>query len=368
MSRIFQYHPAVIGADAIGASMNVLNKALRSHGVESYVVCADENVVISRYATLSSSVLKRIEWRDSDLLILHYSFFNDELDSILDLPVRKLLVYHNITPGRFFRNRGAMSWLGDACDNARTQLRNSIRAFELGIGDSSYNCAELKEFGLSKSVVIPVFFNEQAFSSPDLELDLFLNIQSTKELNIIFVGRFVPNKRHDLLIDLVGHYKRLFGRSVTLHLAGKIWSNDYYLDLLCHAADLDVLNSLRVYQNAELSTIKTLYAAADAFVSMSEHEGFMVPVLESFAVGCPVVAYRGTAVGETMGFAGIKLDSLDPTIAAAHIELLRRDRDLRNTIVREQSNRLTDFQFEVTFEKWISLLSEFIDVPAGLWS
>ncbi|WP_158271788.1 glycosyltransferase family 4 protein [Methylosinus sporium] len=330
------------------------------------MACADSNLAKSDYATLSLSMLKRLDWRDTDLLLLHYSFFNEEFESLLDLPVRKILIYHNVTPGHFFRNQGSMSWLGDMCDHSRAQMRRFASAFEKGVGDSDYNTAELKEFGFRAPETIPVFFNDAFFTSRELDNQLYFDIKAASEVNIVFVGRFVPNKRHDLLIDTLAAYKKLFGRSASLHLAGKIWGDEYFHALLGRAVQGGVLSDVKIYQNASGLTIKTLFAAADAFLSMSEHEGFMVPVLEAFAVGCPVLAYASTAVGETMGPAGVKFDALDPSVPAGYLELLRRDKMLRNDIVREQADRATDFYSEATARKWLSFLKGFVDISAGL--
>ena len=47
------------------------------------------------------------------------------------------------------------------------------------------------------------------------------------------------------------------------------------------------------------------YELADIFVCASEHEGFCVPLVESFHMGVPVLAYAATAVPATMDGAGI---------------------------------------------------------------
>ena len=47
------------------------------------------------------------------------------------------------------------------------------------------------------------------------------------------------------------------------------------------------------------------YRAAHVFVSMSEHEGFGVPLLEAMKFDVPVIAYDAAAVGETVDGAGV---------------------------------------------------------------
>ena len=65
------------------------------------------------------------------------------------------------------------------------------------------------------------------------------------------------------------------------------------------------------------------YASADAFVCMSRHEGFCVPIIEAMEAGLPVVARRAGAVSETLGQGGVLLDDPTPSdMAEAIIALL----------------------------------------------
>ena len=48
-----------------------------------------------------------------------------------------------------------------------------------------------------------------------------------------------------------------------------------------------------------------VYQLADVFLSMSEHEGFCLPLLESCYFQVPVVAFDAAAVAETLDGAGI---------------------------------------------------------------
>ena len=54
-----------------------------------------------------------------------------------------------------------------------------------------------------------------------------------------------------------------------------------------------------------------VYARADAYLCMSEHEGFCAPLVEALARGVPVVARRAAAVPETLGGAGLLVDEPD---------------------------------------------------------
>jgi glycosyltransferase involved in cell wall biosynthesis len=54
-----------------------------------------------------------------------------------------------------------------------------------------------------------------------------------------------------------------------------------------------------------LADASPVYAGAHLFLSMSEHEGFCMPVAEAMAAGVPVLAYAAAAVPDTVGNGGI---------------------------------------------------------------
>jgi glycosyltransferase involved in cell wall biosynthesis len=87
----------------------------------------------------------------------------------------------------------------------------------------------------------------------------------------------------------------------------------------------------------------TYYRLASAYLCLSEHEGFCVPLLEAMHFDVPVVAYAATGVPGTMGDAGLLLpDKEFPAIA----ELVHRavhDRELRARVVAGQRARLRAF-------------------------
>jgi glycosyltransferase involved in cell wall biosynthesis len=65
-----------------------------------------------------------------------------------------------------------------------------------------------------------------------------------------------------------------------------------------------------------------LYGRADAYLSMSEHEGFCAPLVEAMAHGVPVVARRAGAVPETIGGGGIVVERDLPLVAEALAEVV----------------------------------------------
>ena len=359
--RVFQYHPSIAPSDAIGGSIRILDQMLKQAGIASLMLCRDSELGQSTDSVMPISAFYKLSWTASDILIVHYSFFDEILDQILDLPVKKIFVYHNVTPSAFFQRDG-MHWLAAASDASRVQIRTIAKSFVAAVGVSQFNCEELTQIGCANIEPIPVFFHGEALSSAEFDKRFFYELKRSAAVNLLFIGRFVPNKRHDLLIAIASRYKVMFGRKVKLHLVGKIWSEHYLNDLLKSALDQNVLMDIQIHNDAPFAKVKALLKAADAFICMSEHEGFMVPVLEAFCAGCPVIAYGGSAVGETMGGAGLTLPVRDPEMAAGLVELLRVDKRARNDVIRAQAARAADFSSEKTFATWMRLLGRHVSI------
>jgi glycosyltransferase involved in cell wall biosynthesis len=87
---------------------------------------------------------------------------------------------------------------------------------------------------------------------------------------------------------------------------------------------------------------------ADIYLSLSEHEGFCVPLVEAMNAGVPVVAYETGAVRETLRGGGVLLREKGPALVAELLHQLRRDDALRREVLLTQQRamaviRATDF-------------------------
>ena len=91
--------------------------------------------------------------------------------------------------------------------------------------------------------------------------------------------------------------------------------------------------------------LNAAYAAADALLTLSEHEGFCVPLLEAFHFGVPVVARPAGAMPEVAGDAVLWTDG-GLAVTAELLDLAVRDGELRGELVRRGRARLeTEFSY-----------------------
>jgi glycosyltransferase involved in cell wall biosynthesis len=155
--------------------------------------------------------------------------------------------------------------------------------------------------------------------------------------NILFVGRVAPNKKIEDLIKVTFYYKKFISPLVRLIIVGKTESLPVYYQALIKLADAFLLTPEEIVFTGHIpdEDMFALYRAADVFLSMSEHEGFCLPLVESMIFDVPVMACDFAAVPDTLDGCGILLREKRVDRVADV-----RNRSLRDKIVLGQRERL----------------------------
>jgi glycosyltransferase involved in cell wall biosynthesis len=126
-------------------------------------------------------------------------------------------------------------------------------------------------------------------------------------------------------------------------LVGDRWEIGYDKWIKALAADLGLGDNVTLTGKVSQQDLVTYYRTADCYVSMSEHEGFGLPLLESMYCSLPVFAYATTGIPYTMGHAGIQFFRKDYEALAELVQLLLDDPDLRRRVVAGQKERVQNF-------------------------
>jgi glycosyltransferase involved in cell wall biosynthesis len=253
-----------------------------------------------------------------------------------------VLQYHNITPAAFFAPYDAVLFRLAAL--GRQELRSLIGHVDLALGDSEFNRQELEQLGFAPTGVMPIAVDTERITSAPRRPALD-KILGDGLINILFVGRIVPNKRIEDHIRLAELYKRYVDNYYRFIFVGRYDGLPrYYAQVRALISEFRMLPD-RFWFTGPVpdEDLATFYRCADVYVSLSEHEGFCVPLVEAMAADVPVLAYAAGAVPETLGGAGMLFEPKDLELAAEMLGMLVYDRPVRDRVLEGQRRRLADF-------------------------
>src|SRR5438309_3224646 len=332
-----QFHPVVAYGDAIGNDAFELQRMFWSSGVRSDLFAWEAKPEV-RGLVRDWKDLERITRRDG-LLLVHHSMGNDVVSDVARLPLRKAIVYHNITPAGYFE--GLNEHARRYAELGREQLAELARAAEFGFADSEYNRRELAEAGCANTAVVPIAVDWEQFDvAPDPEVARRLKDERTA---ILAVGQILPQKAiHDVIASFAKY--RESDTSARLSLVRSTAMSGQYLARLREqiaAAGLD--DAVTFAGSVTIEQLVAYYRGATAFVTLSDHEGFCVPLLEAMRSDLPVIAHAAGAIPETLGDAGILLENKSPEKVAAAIERAVGDSALRRELIEKGHRRVEEF-------------------------
>jgi glycosyltransferase involved in cell wall biosynthesis len=283
--------------------------------------------------------------RQGDVTIFHYVTPSAMTGAFKTLPGTRVMQYHNITPAHFFAPYSPE--IARLTSLARRHLADLADRTDLALGDSTYNREELDALGFRSTGVMPILVDTDRLTTarPVESLDRTLDDDL---VNILFVGRIAPNKKIEDHIKLAEMFKRYVDTEYRFIFVGKEDAVPRY-----GQAVRALIRELRMLPHRFLfpgvvptDELATYYRRAHAYVSLSEHEGFCVPLVESMAMDVPVLAYGAGAVPETLGGAGVCFAPKDLEQAAELLGALIYDEPFRSDVLEGQRRRLADFSYD----------------------
>ncbi len=339
--RIVQLLPTLSFGDAIGNDTVALKKAISDMGYISEIYA--ENVDKRLPSDTAKNISRLKELRKDDVLIYHKSTGTDLTFKIQEFHCRKIMIYHNVTPPEFFRPYStAAASLTEYGYKGVEHLRDKV---DYCLADSAYNKSELLRMGYACPIdVLPILIRFEDYKQSPAKT--IMNRYGDGKRNLIFVGRIAPNKKQENVIRAFYQYKKLDPDSRLILVGSYTGMENYYERLVKYAGALGLKDDVIFTGHIKFNEILAYYRLADAFVCMSEHEGFCVPLAEAMFFDVPIIAYDTSAVGDTLGGSGILLDSNDPLLAAGVIRRVLTDDPLKKYIIEGQRRRLEDFSYE----------------------
>lgn len=175
---------------------------------------------------------------------------------------------------------------------------------------------------------------------------------STNGLKIITVGRLVPVKRFDRLINAAAKLEKHF---------------DFEIHIMGEGSERSALEDLTKKQN--VSSVKFLgfdanplphISSADLFVCSSQSEGYSTATLEALALGLPILSTDCGGPSEILqdGKAGFLVENSSKGIFNGLFEVLNSPELLNELKTKaEQSN--ISLLYEQNLEKYVNFLNDF---------
>ena len=333
-----QWVPAAHHGDAIGDSARRVRDLLRAMGHESelYALTIDDDLRHDVRPFADPAATR------GQLTIFHYALPSPMTEAFAALGSGRVLQYHNVTPASYFAPYDPALFRLAAL--GRDELATLAGRVDLALGDSEYNRQELEALGFGRTGVFPIAVDTSRVTQPARRpaLDTILD---DGLVNFLFVGRIAPNKKIEDIIRLAEFYKRYVDAYYRFIFVGRVdVVPRYYSMIRALMTEFRFLNDRFIFTGPiSDEELAVYYRHAAVYISMSEHEGFCVPLVEAMAADVPVLAYAAAAVPDTLGGAGVQFAPKDLEYAAELLGALAFDDGLRARVIAGQRRRLVDF-------------------------
>ena len=333
-----QWVPAAHAGDAIGDSARRVRDLIRGlgHQADLFALTMDDVLVgdVRPFADPAS--------RRGDITIFHYALPSPMTAAFAALNHRRVLQYHNVTPASYFApydiGLARLAALG------RQELATLVGHVDLALGDSDYNRRELESLGFTPTGVFPIAVDTARITRPSRS-PAIERMLDDELVNFLFVGRIAPNKKIEDHILLAEHYRRYVDAYYRFIFVGRYDVVPRYYSMV-----RSVMTEFRLLHDRFIFTgpvpdeeLAVYYRNAAVYISLSEHEGFCVPLVEAMAADVPILAYSAAAVPDTLGGAGVQFAPKDLEQAAELLGTLVFDDDVRAKVIAGQRRRLADF-------------------------
>lgn len=355
--KIIQLLTTMSYGDAVSNDVLALYETMRRNGYETAIYA--ENIDSRLRSGLVKHIKKMPKLNKDDTIIYHLSTGTELNFKLPKYNGRKILIYHNITPCDFFADYNAAAW--KLCAKGQDGLRFLADKVDYCIADSQYNKEDMIKAGYKcKIEVLPILIPFSDYEKKPSE-KILRRYKDDDYVNILFTGRIAPNKKQEDVIRAFYMYQKYYNAKARLFIVGSYnGMESYYYKLKNYVNELK-LDNVYFTGHIKFDEILSYYSIADLFLCMSEHEGFCVPLIEAMKFDVPIVAYNSSAIGGTLGGAGVLLEGKDPLEVAGMIHYIMSRPKLQDSIKEEQQKRLEDFAHDKIEQQFLQYLSDFLE-------
>ncbi|XGV94946.1 MAG: glycosyltransferase family 4 protein [Leptolyngbya sp. BL-A-14] len=227
------------------------------------------------------------------------------------------------------------------------------------LGGSTYTLNLIKSLFKLPDQKVSLFYENGV---PDCFLNVVKQAKSTDVINLLFVGRLVPYKCADIVIDALGCLEPSIQAKVKLTIVGD-GTEKSFLESKVQALGLEHL--VLFTGLVDQQQILKYYSEGDIFCFPSIREYGGAVVLEAMACGLPCIVANNGGIGEYVTEStGFKIEPLSKEHLtqelAAKINLLVQDHALRQRMSVQSVLRAQEFTWKRKAEKMLDVYQEVV--------
>jgi glycosyltransferase involved in cell wall biosynthesis len=357
MKRFIQLIPSHHARDAAGSEVLTLERIMQEAGwqTETYADNVDPELEgrTKLFPELDQDDLK-------DAVVLYHFCASSEMTwRFLDLDAPRAILFHNITPAHFFESYNKD--IAIDCREGRKQLKEMADYVDLAIAHSDYSCRELQAENFEVTRVIPFLYDNSRLEQ-EVDEKMLERLASDRPV-VMFVGRMVPNKAPDDFIRVAQAYHKAGYPPVQFVLIGKTHILPKYSEEVEEVLARMPLEENQLYLTGEVTDaeLAACYQKSAAFLSVSRHEGFCVPLVEAMNHSLPVIARAAAAVPETLGESGVLFDTDDPDKIAEMLSKTLFDEEKMELMRKKGRKRLEAFDLYRWSFVFKALMNRFLE-------
>lgn len=337
--------------DAISTEVIALQRAFIEAGIESTIYAIHVHPFYRGAENTASGPIAHFETLSRDgnraALVMHYSL-GSPLNEVYRMAsgYKRFLIYHNLTPAKFFQ--GINPQLVRNLASGTSELPALCDLSDKLIADSEFNAQDLKR--ISKRArehgveVLPLLVEPSRFEQP-ANAGFAALLQGTKGINVLHVGRLVPNKGIEEILRTFYFICKQIDQEARLWLVGVDIDSELYaygLKRMCDAWGM--AGQVEFLGQRSDGELRALYENCSAYLCLSEHEGFCLPVIEAMHFGLPVISTRHGALAETIGDGGVLIDAVTPSLVAELVAEVSNNATLRTSMIKAGRARVRKFE------------------------
>jgi len=286
-----------------------------------------------------------------DKVFYHFCDGWDAFDAfVLEHKAKMVVRWHNNTPPWFYMFK-----------QKRFAMR-SLRGFEVitsfaaqGVAmttNSAFTSEQLSVLGGKPRNATVVFPGSRYLISPPARTDRD-EVHPDNVFNVLFVGRFVAHKGHRAMIHVCNFMAEHTEYKVNLNIVGREDRalNEYYKEI----ENIQKTCSVNVFGEVSEQELYKLYDTTDAFLFLSEHEGFGLPIFEAISRNLPVVAWRNSALDSLLVDHPMAFKEFD-VIKFASALIALKERRTRETVLKIQNDIAKQYSFETVQDQLSNFL------------